>query len=127
MSQNKYGSLICLILSLALITESFGQHNSHVESIGFTKPEISINPTYGFVFNERFDTEFGNVLLNQSQCYGVSVGYRPSSWKQFELGWRHQVSLTEGDIFYYNGFNRLVEEQVEGNVAIEVKYNPFRK
>jgi len=119
MSQYKYSILFIMSLVLLLSAESFGQRKSETGSIGFTKPEISITPTYGFVFNERFQTEFGSVLLNQSQCYGVSLGFRPSSWKQLELSWRHQVSLTEGDIYYYNGFNRLVEEQVKGDVAID--------
>jgi hypothetical protein len=108
-----------LLQVFLLNTVSFGQDRSNTTVINFNKPRISITPMYGFVFNERFQTEYGSVLLNQSECYGVSLGYRPSSWKQLELSWRHQVSLAEGDIFYYNGFNRLVEEQVQGEVAID--------
>ena len=108
-----------LLQVFLLNTVSFGQDRSNTTVISFNKPRISITPMYGFVFNERFQTEYGSVLLNQSECYGVSLGYRPSSWKQLELSWRHQVSLAEGDIFYYNGFNRLVEEQVQGEVAID--------
>jgi hypothetical protein len=119
MNQHLRLPILLLLLVLILPKESNGQSRKSEGSIGFTKPEISITPFYGFVFNERFQTEFGNVLLNQSQCYGVSLGFRPSSWKQLELSWRHQISLTEGDIFYYNGFNRLVEEQVEGDMAID--------
>lgn len=119
MVKHKSTAGFLLILIFLCNTESFGQGRPDASAISFSKPQISITPMYGFVFNERFQTEYGNVFLNQSQCYGVSLGFRPSSWKQLELSWRHQVSLAEGDIFYYNGFNRLVEEQVKGDIAID--------
>jgi hypothetical protein len=119
MPLRKTATLSVALLVFLFSKVSYGQDLSETSAVNFSKPMISITPMYGFVFNERFQTEFGSVMLNQGQCYGLSLGYRPSSWKQLELSWRHQVSLAEGDIYYYNGFNRLVQERVEGDVAID--------
>ncbi|MFM8433356.1 MAG: hypothetical protein ACKOA1_11215, partial [Bacteroidota bacterium] len=85
----------------------------------YSKPAVSISPLIGFNFAETFSTDFGKVYLNQGQYYGVNLGFRPSSWHEYELSWFHQVTLAEANVYYYNGFNNIVSNYVTGDLAID--------
>lgn len=109
--------LSIFILTLTLISSSTKSYAS--EESDFSGTEISINPTYGFMFAESFQTEFGRVYLHQGPVYGVSMGIRMSSWNEYEVSWSHQVTLADADIYYYNRFNNIVDEYTSGDLAID--------
>lgn len=97
---------------------SFGGTNSPNDD-GGSDSKISITPMYGYNFAETFQTDFGSVYMNDGPYYGLSLGFKPSSWHEFEMSWYHQVPVSEATVYYYNNFNRLVSDYIEGDMALD--------
>lgn len=115
-------------IRLLLIAASFLSLTSQVArgsgiangpEVTFSQPEISISTLYGFVFQETFRTEYGNVRLHQGPSYGINLGIRTAAWSEYEIGWRRQVTVADADIYYYNGFNSIVDYQTTGELAMD--------
>ena len=111
-------------ITLFVIAGFLSLHVSAKKDVYYTNSsvsddKISLTPFSGFNFDESFDTDFGSVYMEQGPFYGISMEYQPNDFIEYELTWQKQVTRATANVYYYAGYNDIIQFNQTSDLAID--------